>query len=42
MAQDAKRERLFALIDEGLASLAAEFDSDAWFQEKFGYPSGPL
>ena len=36
MHEDAARERLIALIDEGLASPLVEFDMDAWFEEEFG------
>ena len=37
VAEDQQRERLLALIDEGLASpIDEEFDMDSWFEEEFG------
>jgi antitoxin ParD1/3/4 len=37
VAEDEQRQRLLALIDEGLASPIDEgFDIDVWFEEEFG------
>ena len=37
IAEDEQRDRLLALIDEGLASpLDEDFDMDVWFEERFG------
>jgi antitoxin ParD1/3/4 len=37
IAEDEQRDRLLALIDEGLASpIDEDFDIDAWFEEEFG------
>lgn len=37
IAEDEQRQRLLALIDEGLASPIDEgFDIDVWFEEEFG------
>ena len=37
IAEDQQRERLLALIDEGLASPIDEgFDLDSWFEAEFG------
>jgi len=36
MHEDAARERLIALIDEGLASPIVDFDMDTWIEEEFG------
>lgn len=37
VAEDEQRERLLAMIDEGLASPIDEaFDIDIWFEEEFG------
>ena len=37
IAEDQQRDRLLALIDEGLASPIDEgFDLDTWFEAKFG------
>ena len=41
VAEDEQRQRLLALIDEGLASPIDEgFDIDSWFEEEFGKASG--
>ena len=37
IAEDQQRERLLALIDEGLASpIDEDFDLDSWFEAEFG------